>query len=53
MDIKKKKWNVPSPEFYAFTPEWGLLDDQNVKLRESLIRTAEQVLKKNRGQPAR
>lgn len=48
MDIKQIQWNVPSPEFYAFTPEWGLLDDQNVKLRESLIRTAEQVLKKQR-----
>lgn len=49
MDIKQIQWNVPSPEFYAFTPEWGLLDDQNVKLRESLIRTAEQVLKKTEG----
>lgn len=49
MDIKQIQWNVPSPEFYAFTPEWGLLDDQNVKLRESLIRTAEQALKKTEG----
>ena len=49
MDIKQIQWNVPSPEFYAFTPEWGLLDDQNVKLRERLIRAAEQALKKTEG----
>lgn len=49
MDIKQIQWNVPSPEFYAFTPEWGLLDEQNVKLRKDLIHTAEQALKKAKG----
>lgn len=49
MDVKQIQWNVPSPEFYAFTPQWGLLDDQNKKLREDLILAAEQVLEKTGG----
>lgn len=49
MDVKQIQWNVPSPEFYAFTPQWGLLDEKNIELREHLIQIAEQVVKKTEG----
>lgn len=37
MDVQQIHWNVPSPEFYAYTPEWGKLDEQNKQLRQSLV----------------
>ena len=44
MDVEQIQWNVPSPEFYAFTPEWGRLDDANIKLREEIVAKASSCL---------
>ena len=47
MDKSQLQWNVPSPEFYAYTPEWGLLDERNVAFRRKVIQAAESVLPKS------
>lgn len=44
MDIEQIQWNVPSPEFYAFTPEWGRLDQANIKLRKDIVAEASSCL---------
>lgn len=49
MDMQQMHSNVSSPEYFAFSPHWGLLDEQNVKLREALILTAGQILKETEG----
>ncbi len=49
MDIEQTQWSAASPEFYAYTPQWGLLDKPNVELRQNLIETAERILKKTEG----
>lgn len=46
MDVDQIQWNVPSPEFYAYTPDWGKLDENNVILRKALIENAETALPK-------
>lgn len=45
MDIEQIHWNVQSPEFYAFTPEWGRLDEVNIKIRKDIIAKASSYLK--------
>ena len=50
MDREQIQWNVPSPEFYAYTPEWGLLDENNVRIRQELVSSGESLLKKLRGE---
>lgn len=53
MDREQIQWNVPSPEFYAYTPEWGLLDENNVRIRQELVSSGESLLKKLRGEKRR
>mgnify|MGYP000582767456 CR=1 FL=1 len=36
--------------FYAYTPEWGLLDENNVRIRQELVSSGESLLKKLRGE---
>jgi hypothetical protein len=43
MDLKQIQGNVPSPEFYAYTPEWGKLDENNIRLREKLVQEIEKL----------
>ena len=50
MDREQIQWNVPSPEFFAYTPEWGLLDENNVRIRQELVSSGESLLKKLRGE---
>ncbi len=49
MDINQKHRYIASPEYFAYSPEWGLLNEESIKLREHLILTAGQALKKVEG----
>lgn len=44
MDKEQIQGNVPSPEYYAFTPQWGILDKRNIQLRKNLILKAEKSM---------
>lgn len=44
MDTDQIQWNVPSPEFYAFTPEWGRMDEVNIKIRKDIVTKASSCL---------
>lgn len=37
MDQQQIQGNVPSPEFYGYTPEWGKLDANNIAIRQKLV----------------
>lgn len=49
MDVEQIQWNVSSPEFYAFTPEWGVMDKNNIQLRQELITCIDKLLLKVKG----
>lgn len=50
MDREQIHGNVPSPEFYAYTPEWGMLDEANVRLRRELVAAGEAALERTTGE---
>ena len=49
MDISQKHRYIVSPEYFAYSPEWGLLNEESIRFREHLILTAGQALKKVEG----
>lgn len=46
MDKEQIHGNVPSPEFYGYTPEWGQLDEKNIRLRRILVSKTDSLLLK-------
>lgn len=50
MDVEQIQWSVPSPEFYAFTPEWGVMDATNIQLRKELVSRMDKLLLKAKGE---
>ncbi len=53
MDVKQWHGNVASPEFYAFTPQWGQLDELNINNLTTIKTEIDRLLKKEKNETFR
>jgi hypothetical protein len=37
MDTEQIHANIPSPEFYAYTPVWGIMNEKNIAIRSQIL----------------